>query len=198
MNIKIIATFLLIISIKGYCQSDLEKKADINIQRIEALEERLNKLSILEKQATDSSSLIVKIDAILEHQQELLTKIAQLEICCSNRKVITESKDLNSLTIKSDHLGGLPEKGLPPVGIEEGKYYVVIVSRRSEAYAMKDLNKILLGHFGAILVQNKKDTWSHIIINNKYSIEEAIEKTKQIRKIGYVDAWWVNGSQLSE
>lgn len=197
MRLNIICMLLVIVSLKGYAQST--SKSEENDRRIEALEERLNNLRISENQESNNASLIEKIDAILEHQQVLLAKIAQLEICCSNGKVITESKDLNSLTIKSDDLAGLPEKGLPPVEIEEGNYYVVIVSRRSEAYAMKDLNKILLGHFGAILVQNKRDTWNHIIINKKYeSLAEAIEKTTQMRKMGYIDAWWVNGSKLSE
>jgi len=178
---------LLVICMVGsqfaFAQTDTSV-TDKNKSKINELNERLDNLVKSTSTVSSGDSVEIKLNILLKQMMEVKQEMASMKSAINtmseeNKQAREEYKKGNGI---ADNL-------------EEGKYYVVIGSRRNQALAealLKELSK----NNQVKMVKNHRDTWNHIILTQSFSREEAAKKVQELRQGTFTDSWWTTAKRL--
>ena len=179
LSIFLMSSFQLLIA-----QSDTVKVGQ-NKTKIDELNQRLDNLVKNTSSIGKEDSIEIKLNLLLkqmaEVQQEISTiKTAMNTMSEENRQAFEELSNGSNRQNFS---------------LEDGKFYVVIGSRRNPALAKALLSELKQTQ-DVILVKNSKKSWNHIVLRTPYSKEEAMNKMIELRKGEFQDAWWTSSTRI--
>lgn len=178
---KYITIVFLFFSVITFAQEG-DIKVNENELKIGELNERLDRLINGSKQIS-GDSISIKIDRLIFDIKEIKSEMNVLRNTV--QKLDNESKSgrrLNEFDSKLDE-------------IENGKYYVVIGSEREQKRAIRILKNIQKTQ-EAVLVQNDRKSWYHIVLASPLSMKQAIKEKSKQQQLGFADAWWINAKKL--
>lgn len=155
-----------------------------NKSKINELNERLDNL-IKTTRETEKDSLEIKIDWLIDEMKTVKAEMSSLkttvnDLSDDNKKILSEIEN-NTIDAKD---------------LIEGKYYVVIASRRDQKKA-EQLTLELAKSFEVQLVMNSKGTWNHVILKESFPLDAVSKKVYTLRKeSAFKDAWWTTSKKL--
>ena len=165
-------------------QSDTAKVGQ-NKTKIDELNQRLDNLVKNTSSIGKEDSVEIKLNLLLKQMAEVKQEISTIKTAMNNMSEENRQafEELNNGSNRQD------------INVENGKFYVVIGSRRNPALAIALLNELKQTQ-DVILVKNSKKTWNHIILSTPYTKEEATTKMIELRKGEFQDAWWTSSTRI--
>ena len=149
--------------------------------KINELNQRLDKL-YKSSQTIERDSVQYKLDMLFEEVKAIKSSMAELK---------ETVEILSGEATKDSSMKELEDK---ISDIQKGKYYVVLASERDmERIKMVKKN---MSNQQLLLVQNKKGSWYHLVLDKEIPMREAIQQTLNERQNGVKDAWWVSAKKL--
>lgn len=171
------------------CFAQDDKKVEENNEKIGELNDRLDRL-INGSTQISGDSINIKIDRLISDIKEIKTEIQVLKQTVNkiSEEGVSKSNDENT-----EELAKLETK---LKDLDEGVYYVILASAKYEEYGKKTQNRLAKNGLQVRLVQNARETWYHIILDQEYTLAEAIQKVEEIKKSKFSDAWFMTGRKL--
>jgi hypothetical protein len=211
---KVLSIGLLFISLVCFGQEETNVKE--NNEKIGELNTRLDRL-INGSTQISGDSINIKIDRLINEVREIKSEMLIIKEAVHQINERTSSRDnsnpnehdvLNeegniSSTIRGNQSGTNNQangNGIAALEdkineIDNGKYYVIIWSERTIVEAKNTINQHLKSYQVKIL-QNDRKSWHHVVLDQLFSMAEAIKKTNEIRKGSIKDAWWLSARKF--
>lgn len=189
----IVATLLILCSLKGFSQKD-STVVNQNKRKIDQLNDRLNRLIGTENiDGIDSNNHALKIDLLFKEIRQIKSELNEIKQSVDELKSIEQSTQKTEKIIQNLNVKTINDKGLQ---LFEDKFYVIIESDRSREGALLKKPLTIPSH-QIKLIQNSRKSWYHWVVVEPFSYDEIGNETQRYRNLGFKDAWWEKGENLN-
>jgi chromosome segregation ATPase len=185
---KIVSLIAVLVIGSAFAQTpDLTQK---NSQKIDELKARLDSLE------NDTVLLNGNQETIIPRIVELEKRVDKIEldlvtIKLQNEEILAQLKKLNAEKSTDASLSTAESE------LSKTKYYAVIESQKTMARAQEALDKHSATLSDKLRIErSKSNKWYYLILSEGNDYQTTKRKIKELKKLGFRDAWCVSGLNL--